>query len=109
MMKRASSAVLISAALLVSPSQAESMAIGLLNVGATGLHCYQAPCPWRGIFFANGRGRPLWSGEALPAINANAGGRQAISTAWEEHACVTVEGAFDGRTLTVRRVLGNCQ
>jgi hypothetical protein len=112
MMKRVSSAVLISAALLVlppSPSQVESMPIGLFDVGATGLHCYQAPCPWRGIRLANGRGRPLWSGETLPAMNAKADDRQSIAGAWDKHDCVTVQGAFDGRTLTVRRVLGTCR
>jgi len=107
-MKRLSSAVLFFAALLASPSEADATTSGLLNVGSTGILCYQAPCPWRGIAQADGDGKPLWWGDELPEMVADAGDRQRIAAAWEAFECVLVEGAFNGTTLSVQQVVGNC-
>lgn len=109
-MPRLSFAILISATLLALPSQADSGAPDLLAVGGTGIFCYQAPCPWRGIAEPGRteRNRLLWWGDTLPEVISSTEHQQRIALAWDEFDCVLVEGQFDGIALTVNEVLGAC-
>lgn len=84
----------------------------LLLVGRTNIFCVQAPCPWRGIARAddarNGPAGLLWSGEALPRLEAGAEEGARIAAAWEDNECVAVEGRLGGSILYVERVVGAC-
>lgn len=86
--------------------------VGRLAVGKTGIHCMKQPCPWRGIvdLADNTRKplRPLWSNSDLPRLVASADDSKRLREAWSEHGCLAVFGAFDGQTLRVDKILGNC-
>lgn len=83
-----------------------------LRIGPTGIYCIKAPCPWRGIvkIGADGRpqGRPLWTGEALPAIHAVSAIRKRIETSWRESDCLQIFGSMRGDRLTVSRIDRKC-
>lgn len=84
------------------------------GLGSTGIHCYRAPCPWRGVFRIDPDGtrdRPL-SGDDLtkpPPLQASAADRARIEGAFVTQGCVVAEGHFDGETLVVSRIAGECR
>jgi hypothetical protein len=84
------------------------------GLGATGILCYRAPCPWRGVFRIapdGTRSRPL-SGDDLPGpppLEASAGDRARIEAAFTDPGCVVAEGHFRGGTLVVARIAGECR
>ncbi|MEO3999711.1 hypothetical protein [Mesorhizobium sp. CAU 1732] len=82
-----------------------------LAVGSTGIFCVRAPCPWRGIADPDAQDptRLLWSGDDLPPIHAPDDTTRRIERAWDDHECLLVEGAFDGVTLRVERIVGPCR
>ena len=84
------------------------------GLGTTGIQCYRAPCPWRGVFpiTPDGkRGRPLSNGDQRqpPPLDAGDGDRARIVAAFADSGCVVAEGHFEGETLVVRRLLGDCR
>lgn len=82
-----------------------------LAVGSTGILCVRAPCPWRGIADPDAQDptRLLWSNDALPPLQASDDAARRIERAWDDNACLLVEGAFDGATLRVERIVGPCR
>lgn len=86
--------------------------IGRLAVGKTGIQCMTQPCPWRGIVDLDDNMReplrPLWSGSDLPALAASDEDAARLRDVWSDHGCLAVFGAFDGKTLRVDKILGNC-
>jgi hypothetical protein len=97
----------------VAAQEAQPDGTVLLRVGHPGIHCYKEPCPWRGIALVDGESgsasmRPLWSGSAPPKMDAASDDEQFVVEAWREFGCVLVEGGFDGTTLTVDRIVGDC-
>lgn len=104
---------------LGSPATAETSihdeaasAPGVYRVGKTGIHCYQEPCPWRGIIPVDAEGKParwpIWSGNEPPALQGEEADRQQIAAAWANDECLTVEGRFADATLQIRRIVGPC-
>lgn len=83
------------------------------GMGNTGIMCVTTPCPWTGVFQINRDGSrefPL-SGDDAPApppLRADEADRARIAAAYSGGSCVIVEGRFDGDTLIVARVLGDC-
>lgn len=84
----------------------------LFRVGKTGIHCYKAPCPWRGIIPLDEEGVaarwPIWSDDQPPALRGSKAQRQRIVSAWADDECLIVEGTFIEATLRVRRIHGPC-
>lgn len=95
-----------------SMNERATSAPSLYRVGKTGIHCYQAPCPWRGIVPLDAEGNrarwPIWSGEEPPALQGHESHRRQIATSWENDECLTVEGRFANATLQVLRIVGPC-
>jgi hypothetical protein len=90
------------------PSEGE----GFWAIGVTGIHCYRAPCPWRGIapIASDGSaGSPLSPADqpAPPPLRASKADRARIDAAYAQD-CLVVEGHFEGETLVVARVLAQC-
>lgn len=112
MFTRAFCLTVVFAASSLTPSFAGGGTEQTLRIGPTGIYCIKAPCPWRGIvkIGADGRpqGRPLWTGEALPAIHAVSAIRKRIETSWRESGCLRVFGSMRGERLTVRRIDKKC-
>ena len=84
------------------------------GLGTTGIQCYREPCPWHGVFPIGQdgkRGRPLshLDQRQPPALDASEGDRARIEEAFAESGCVVAEGHFEGGTLVVRRLLGDCR
>lgn len=84
------------------------------GLGTTGVLCYREPCPWHGVFpvYRDGRrGRPLSNLDHRqpPPLRADDKDRARIEAAFAEGGCVVAEGHFEGKTLVVRRLLGNCR
>jgi hypothetical protein len=106
-----SSVVVCLALLLATPAAAGTIA-GMFRIGPTGIYCVKAPCPWRGIvkLDADGKpeGRPLWAGDELPVIEAEAGVRDSIATIWRASGCLIVEGELHGDRFAVARIVGDC-
>lgn len=105
--------LLVSSALLALKAHAESPVNGLLAVGGTGISCYMAPCPWRGITQVESRqgpvsSMPIWSENVLPALIANASERARVTAAWSNYECLVVDGGYDGTTLTIHKIIGSC-
>lgn len=99
-----------SAEILPLPAQGET----LWGLGTTGIMCYRAPCPWRGVFPVDQdgtRGRPLsrFDQRQPPPLRADDKIRARIEAAFEGEDCVLAEGHFEGETLVVRRLLGDCR
>jgi hypothetical protein len=85
----------------------------LWGLGATGIMCYQEPCPRYGVFRIYQDGRfelPLSrrNQSQPPPLRADERDRARIDWAFETGGCVMAEGHFEGRTLVVRRVWGDC-
>jgi len=84
------------------------------GLGSTGMYCYRAPCPWRGVFRIDPDGtrdRPL-SGEDMtepPPLQASEADRARIEEAFAANGCVVAEGHFEGETLVVARLVGECR
>ncbi len=98
------------AEILPLPAQGESF----WGLGTTGMLCYQEPCPWNGVFpvYRDGtRGRPLsrFDQRQPPPLRADAAARARIEAAFEKGGCVVAEGHFEGETLVVRQLLGDCR
>lgn len=107
--------VALTAALLIGiggPQIAAASQTETLAIGATGIFCYRAPCPWRGITAGEpepgSSWRPLWQGTSLPPLEASPENALALARAWEDFDCLLIEGMFDGTTLTVDRIAGPC-
>ncbi|WP_313137941.1 hypothetical protein [Paracoccus jeotgali] len=84
------------------------------GLGSTGIYCYRAPCPWRGVFRVDPDGtrdRPLSSGDltAPPSLRASKEDRERIENAFARDGCVVAEGHFEGETLVVKRIAGECR
>lgn len=84
------------------------------GLGTTGIFCYQEPCPWHGVFPINQdgtRGRPLSHVDQRqpPPLRADETARARIEAAFEKGGCVVGEGHFEGETLVVRGLLGDCR
>lgn len=112
-MKLLKTLLLVSSALLAPKAHAESPVSGLLTVGGTGISCYMAPCPWRGIAQVDSRqgpvsSMPIWSENVLPALIAHTSERERVTEAWSSDECLVVDGAYDGTTLTIREIIGPC-
>lgn len=115
---------ILAAALVLSASAVSALSIEPLPVpadgeqfwglGTTGIYCVKAPCPWRGVFRIHPDGtrdRPL-SGHDLPApppLRAGDADRARIEDAFARSGCVVAEGHFDGETLVVLRIAGECR
>jgi hypothetical protein len=84
----------------------------LLAVGATGIYCLRAPCPWRGIRATENAtgigGRLLWWGETLPLIAAKTSDQRRLAAAWDNHVCLLVHGRFERGVLAVSTIAGKC-
>lgn len=85
----------------------------LWGLGATGISCYQEPCPRYGVFQIHRDGRfelPLSrrNQPQPPPLRADKPDRDRIERSFETGGCVMAEGHFEGRTLVVRRVWGDC-
>ena len=83
------------------------------GLGSTGINCYRAPCPWRGVFRMNPDGtrdRPLSGHDMteLPLLEADKADRTRIDGAFASGGCVVAEGHFEGETLVVARIAGEC-
>lgn len=83
------------------------------GLGSTGINCYRAPCPWRGVFRMNPDGtrdRPLSGHDMteLPLLEADKADRTRIEGAFASGGCVVAEGHFEGETLVVARIAGEC-
>ncbi|MGQ4274424.1 hypothetical protein [Terrihabitans sp. B22-R8] len=83
-----------------------------LAIGKTGINCASAPCPWRGIVDVDDKARdplrPMWSGGELPSLAASPEDAARLRTAWDDMACLEIEGAWDGKVLRVDRIRGSC-
>ncbi|WP_343312667.1 hypothetical protein AAIB41_07395 [Brucella sp. BE17] len=83
-----------------------------LAVGKTNIHCMKQPCPWRGIVDLDDTAREprrlLWSGSDLPALVASETDAKRLRDVWSEHGCLAVAGWFNGQTLRIDKILGNC-
>ncbi|MDR7126352.1 hypothetical protein [Pseudotabrizicola sp. 4114] len=102
------SAVLTSQADGQNRVQTEDLVTGLLAVGGTGIACYMAPCPWRGISQTDSRDRVIWSGNVLPVLIAGTEDRARVAAAWDRYDCLVVDGSYDGTALTIRDIIGPC-
>lgn len=80
---------------------------GRLWVGRTGIMCYQAPCPWRGVIAADD-GTLLWSGDELPALDATPADAERLNDSWAAFECLAVDGQFAAGRLAVETILGAC-
>lgn len=83
------------------------------GLGNTGIVCDADPCPRHGVFSMHRdgtRGRPLsrFDEPEPPLLRADDVIRSRIETAFGEDRCVVAEGHFEGDTLVVRRLLGDC-
>lgn len=107
-MKRSLAALLLVFASM-APAQADATQ---LQVGRTGILCYMAPCPWRGIAEPAPDGadpaRLLWSGDELPPMTGTPAHQRELSRAWREFDCLLVAGGFEGGVLRVDDILGSC-
>ncbi|WEJ34107.1 hypothetical protein [Devosia sp. SD17-2] len=83
-----------------------------LRVGTTNIFCVVAPCPWRGIAKADsarlGPVDLIWSAQHLPRLDALPEDVVRISESWNANNCLEVEGALNGSTLIVDRIIGEC-
>lgn len=81
--------------------------------GATGIHCYQQPCLWHGIFPVardGTRGTPLAQANGSgPPLEASMSDRVQISEALAEGGCIIAEGRLEENILTISRILGACR
>ena len=105
--------------LVASPGDVGPMRI---HVGDTGIKCVRLPCPSRGVFVPDeqshaARDRMLYAdmdGETPPPpMIGDAALLAAITTAWEERACLAIDGRLisgegDLPVLRVDRVIGPC-
>ena len=105
--------------LVATPDDAAPMRI---HVGNTGIHCVRLPCPSRGVFVPGERShtahdRMLYAdmdGETPPPpMVGDEALLAAITTAWEERACLAIDGRLitgedDRPVLRVARVIGPC-
>lgn len=117
------SLLLVTGAVLLTPSAAKAgertaitdqelaipplVVTGRLWVGRTGIMCYQAPCPWRGVTAVDG-GALLWSGDELPPLDATPADTERLSESWAAFECLAVDGQFAAGRLTVESILGAC-
>ena len=114
----------LAAALILAATAAQSLDAEALPVpaegeqfwglGSTGLYCYRAPCPWRGVFRIDPDGashRPLSAGDLTepPPLQSGEADRARIEDAFAGHGCVVAEGHFEGETLVVARIAGECR
>lgn len=105
--------------LVAMPDDAGPMRI---HIGNTGINCLRLPCPSRGVFVPDERGhaardRMLYAdmdGKAPPPpMIGEEALLAAITTAWEERACLAIDGRLisgedDRPVLRVDRVIGPC-
>ena len=85
----------------------------LWSIGTTGIMCYVAPCPWRGIApisLDGKRGFPI-NREDRPepqftTDNAEIG--SAVETAYADNRCLIVAAKRDGEWLDITRIVGDC-
>ena len=86
---------------------------GTFRIGATGIFCVRAPCPWRGIMQigADGHpeGRPLWAGKDPPMVKADPETQGRIDASWRESGCLLVRGRFEKGALAVHEIIGDCR
>lgn len=115
---------ILAAALILSAGAVQAFEVEPLTVpadgeqfwglGSTGIYCVKAPCPWCGVFRIDPDGtsdRPL-SGADMggpPPLRANEADRKRIEDAFAGHGCVVAEGRFEGDTLVVVRIAGECR
>ncbi len=104
--------LICSMSLALLPAHADGPAPGgeRLFVGATGIYCVQAPCPWRGIA-RDMQAAPadlLWSRDDLPKLDAGIEDRDRLNDAWADGACLEIHGLLLGKVLRVDRVIGPC-
>lgn len=83
------------------------------GLGSIGIDCVRLPCPWRGVFRIHPDGtfdRPLSRNDltAPPPLQARDGDRGRIEDAFASDGCVVAEGHFEGKTLVVARIGGEC-
>ncbi len=86
----------------------------LWGIGRTGVMCYMAPCPWRGIFpilsETGERGFPISRHDqpqpqvisADPTITAR------VADAYSENHCLIVEARPVEDGLDIARIIGEC-
>lgn len=83
------------------------------GLGATGILCYQLPCPFNGVFPISRdgtRGRPLSAeNERDPNLGGNDANLARIRDAFAAGDCVIAEGRLAGDRLVVSRILGSCE
>lgn len=113
----------LAAALILSAASMQALSLEPLPVpaegeafwslGATGIDCYRLPCPWHGVFRIDPdgtRSRPLSRHDMTepPPLEANDADRARIEDAFASDGCVVAEGHFEGETLVVARIAGEC-
>lgn len=91
------------------PEQEET----LWSIGTTGVMCYVAPCPWRGIapILPDGtRGFPKDREDLTePQFTSNdAEILHAVETAYAGGRCLVVAAKLDGQRLEITRIVGDC-
>jgi len=105
--------------LVETPGDAGAMRV---HVGNTAIQCLRLPCPSRGVFVPDeqshaARDRMLYAdmdGETPPPpMIGDEALLAAITTAWEERACLAIDGRLisgedDRPVLRVDRVIGPC-
>lgn len=114
---------ILAAALILTATAAQALDAEALPVpakgeqfwglGSTGIDCVRLPCPWRGVFRIDPDGtrdRPLSRHDMTepPPLKADEADRARIEDAFAKDGCVVAEGHFDGETLVVARIAGEC-
>jgi hypothetical protein len=112
-MKASHLAALIALLPLTGPAMAQTPP-ALWGVGATGIDCFMAPCPYWGIFPVDSKGRrsqPVMTADdplPLPPLVAAPADARAIAAAWTSGGCLVVAGSFADGVLTVESIVGDC-
>lgn len=114
---------ILSAALILTATAAPALDAEALPVpaegeqfwvlGSTGIDCYRLPCPWRSVFRIDPdstRNRPLSRHDMTepPLLKATEADRARIEDAFANDGCVVAEAHFEGETLVVSRIAGEC-
>lgn len=82
---------------------------GTFQVGRLEAACVEEPCPQRGIFqLGSISGLPVRRTESLPPLVTDAETRRRLQKAWDDYDCLLARGTFDGKSLTVQQIEGEC-
>lgn len=95
-----------------APTRHPTAVEGVWGIGSTGIMCYRAPCPSRGMFMYDpDNPGPLSPQDVmilLPRLAGSEADQREIEAAWAESRCVYVEGRIDDGILHVDRIAGAC-